>query len=860
MLLAALALFSSRVAWSAPPMSLPGDADCDGLVTSADLGHLSAELNDGDGDRASDVDGGTVVSCTGADANGDGLVTAADLSALTRILYGQTGSQGPLVTFLGIVSADGTTMLPLTDVPVPLFQTVSGLGFHLVVEAAPGASGLPVGQDLLNTLPADPAARPDLQAEVSRSLGDGNLAVCGEGGVPGVEPPNYGAEQMIANALNDLSCRFGVAANPSAACTIDQFGVHRFVDGRTRVQFCLPVSAIEAFPLGLTIVTVRVLDTAGNPGPIAQLVLRVGNQLLPTATPRPTATPKPSATSTETTTPAPTSTQTETASAGPSPTLTGTAVDTPTGTQIATATPTISASPSRSATPSTSATPSRTATVTASGTRTITNTPGPSPTPSATPTQTRTPTGPTPTLTPTPTASPSPSRTRTATGSPSASVTRTPSSTPTITRTPFGTPTATGTQTTTRTPTRTSAASPTRTGTPTETLTRTRTSTPTQTGTATRTPLISATLTATRSRTPTATSTLPSGSRTATATQTGTASRTATRSVTGTRSPRPTDTATASVTPSRTRTATATVTGTGTSPPTRTPSVTRTPTSTLSPTTTRTLTQTRTPSVTPTVTRTATVTRTGTATSTGTATRTATITRTPTPTGTSTRTTTITRTPSTTLTPTPTGTPTNTPRPGADVTYVGLARPSNDMPLDPIDVTSEGWPIYKWPVGYQFTVVIEAKPGPSRKPVGLNAFRYDPFDPTVRPDLEIIVSRPLGDGSLAVCDDMLPMLGGVPASPGFDQTQEISNAINDFACRFDNGSGNPGGRTAGGQCTVSTEGEPHFARSNSSTQFCAGPIAEPFGFRVGDTVVTVRVRDITGLAGPPAAFVVRVQR
>jgi hypothetical protein len=858
MLLAALALLSSRVAWSAPPMSLPGDADCDGLVTSADLGHLITEFTDGDGDQAGDVDGGSVVSCTGADANGDGLVTAADLSALTRILYGQTGSQGPLVTFLGIVSADGTTMLPVTDVPVPLFQTVSGLGFHLVVEAAPGASGLPVGQDLLNTRPTDPAARPDLQVEVSRSLGDGNLAVCGEGGVPGVEPPNYGAEQMIANALNDLSCRFDVAANPSAACTIDRFGVHRFVDGRTRTQFCLPVSAIEAFPMGLTIITVQVLDTAGNPGPIAQLVLRVGDQLLPTATPRPSATPKPSATSTETTTPAPTSTQTETASAVPSPTLTTTAVDTPTGTQIATATPTISASPSRSATPSTSATPSRTATVTASGTRTITNTPGPSPTPSATLTQTRTPTGPTPTLTSTTTASPSPSRTRTTTGSPSATITRTPSSTPSITRTPFGTPTATGTQTATRTPTRTAAASPTRTGTPTETLTRTRTSTPTQTGTATRTPLISATPTTTRTHTPTATSTPSlSGSRTATATQTGTASRTATRSVTGTRSPRPTDTPTASVTPSLTRTTTATVTGTGTRQPTPTPSVTRTPTGTRSPTTTRTPTLTRTPSVTPTVTRTATVTRTGTATSTGTPTRTTTITRTPTPTGTSTRTATITRTPSTTRTPTQTGTPTNTPRPGADVTFVGLARP-NDTLLDPVGVNGQGWPIYERSLGYLFTVVIEAKPGPSRKPVGLNAFRSDPFDPSLRPDLEIIVSRPLGDGSLAVCDDMLPMLGGVPAAGSFDETQPISDAINDFACRFVNGAGNPGGRSTGEQCILGDDGEFHFAVSGSTAQFCAG-IAEPFGFPLGDTVITVRVRDITGIAGPQASFVVRVQ-
>jgi hypothetical protein len=154
-------------------------------------------------------------------------------------------------------------------------------------------------------------------------------------------------------------------------------------------------------------------------------------------------------------------------------------------------------------------------------------------------------------------------------------------------------------------------------------------------------------------------------------------------------------------------------------------------------------------------------------------------------------------------------------------------------------------------------VVIEAMPGPSRRPVGLNAFRYDPLDPTVRPDLQIILSRALGDGSPAVCDNMLPMIGGVPASSSFDLTQPISNAINDFACRFVTGDGTPGGRSAGSQCTVFADGEFHFANSRSTAQFCAG-IAAPFGFPLGDTVVTARVQDSSGIAGPPASFVVRV--
>jgi hypothetical protein len=39
--------------------------------------------------------------------------------------------------------------------------------------------------------------------------------------------------------------------------------------------------------------------------------------------------------------------------------------------------------------------------------------------------------------------------------------------------------------------------------------------------------------------------------------------------------------------------------------------------------------------------------------------------------------------------------------------------------------------------------------------------------------------------------------------------------------------------------------------------FCA-LIAEPFGFPLGDTLVSVRVHDTAGQPGPPASFVVRV--
>jgi hypothetical protein len=56
---------------------------------------------------------------------------------------------------------------------------------------------------------------------------------------------------------------------------------------------------------------------------------------------------------------------------------------------------------------------------------------------------------------------------------------------------------------------------------------------------------------------------------------------------------------------------------------------------------------------------------------------------------------------------------------------------------------------------------------------------------------------------------------------------------------------------------VFEDGESHFVNSASTAQFCA-VIAEPFGFPIGDTIVTARVHDSTGQPGAPASFVVRV--
>jgi hypothetical protein len=627
--------------------SVPGDADCDGIVTSADLPHLQAELSDGDGAATELVAGGTVLSCSGADANADGTVTAADVTALIAFLHGQGtlgAGAGPVVTFFGIAAADGTVVKPVRDQPVPTFQSAGGLGFRVIVEGRPGLSEADVGR-LVDSGSPDPEQRPDVQLLVSRDLGDGSPMVCDEGGVPGVSPPNFGFGQPVTDALNDVSCRLSVNSNPARSCAIDRFGTNDFVDSTSRIQFCLPVSGVESFPDGGTVVTVRLLDVNGRAGVASQIILFVGSEPLPTFTVTATSTPSPS----------------------------------------------------------------------------------PPPTAIRTPTSSVTPTGSRP-----------PGSTRT----PSATRSGTPRPTQTPTRTP-----ATRTRTAART--------------------ATRTSTPTRTGTRTRTPTVT--------RTP---------------------------------------------------------------PDTAIPTPTRTPSLTPTPTVTRTITRTFTSSATPTKTATATATRTFT--------RTPTITNTPT----------VTPTPTITRTPTETRTPTPTPRPGADVSFVGIAQP-DDRITEPVGFNGAGLPIYERPSGSSFNVVVEGKPGPSRRSVGLNAFNFDPFDPSARPDLEIIVSRPLGDGSPSVCDDMPPLIGGVPASPSFAETQAISNAMNDFACRFTDGVGDPKGRSAAEACTRFEDGSFHFVAPDSTTQFCAS-IAPPFAFPAGDTTVTVRLQDVTGRAGPPRAFVVRV--
>jgi hypothetical protein len=184
-----------------------------------------------------------------------------------------------------LTRADDTLVLSTetTADGVPIFRRQTRAGFSLVVEGQAGPSGAAVGRSAFNESGESFA---DLQVEVSRSLGDGSPAVCDRlgptaGGVPAVDPPSFdGAPGNIA-ASNDLSCRFlngsdaPVARNRDEGCVLFPSGDLQFVRSSSTVQFCGFVTGVIEFPLGDTLVTVRLRDIDGNPGVPAQMIVRV---------------------------------------------------------------------------------------------------------------------------------------------------------------------------------------------------------------------------------------------------------------------------------------------------------------------------------------------------------------------------------------------------------------------------------------------------------------------------------------------------------------------------------------------------------------------------------------------------------
>ncbi len=194
---------------------------------------------------------------------------------------------GPRITSLSLAAADDSPVssIGLDDSGREIYQRVFGSGFRIIVEAAPGPSGLDVGRTVFEMEPADPTLRPDVHVIVARPLGDGNPIVCDNrgglfAGVPAVEPFGFDSSQQVTNVINEMSCRVqgGARTRSGDACTADPLGSgfgFAFVNPASEAQFCVEIARDWAFPVGDTVVAARVLDVLGNPGSVREMVVRV---------------------------------------------------------------------------------------------------------------------------------------------------------------------------------------------------------------------------------------------------------------------------------------------------------------------------------------------------------------------------------------------------------------------------------------------------------------------------------------------------------------------------------------------------------------------------------------------------------
>jgi len=216
----------------------------------------------------------------------------------------------------------------------------------------------------------------------------------------------------------------------------------------------------------------------------------------------------------------------------------------------------------------------------------------------------------------------------------------------------------------------------------------------------------------------------------------------------------------------------------------------------------------------------------------------------------------VTPTQTVTRTRTPTRTPTATPpiAPGPHITYFGIASASNRL-YEPI-ASENGVAVYQQPAGLGrgFFIVIEARAGGSGISPGITQFTSEPG---ARPDLQILASRDLGSGeglgSAAVCDTAPPNVGGVPGfnPPDFNPSSAVTDALNDFGCRFANNTFDP--------CLFGDDDNPRFANPTTTVQFCSdGTVARALEFPKGDTLLVVQWRDFGGNIGTPARIIIRV--
>jgi len=153
----------------------------------------------------------------------------------------------------------------------------------LIVEAAPGGSGLPASGVLPG--PCTNPTPPDLQIETNRFLGTPTPLVCPPDpnvstGIPAFPTPDFSSNPVVTTALQDFASRFEFVTSPSGACTLDSFGNFSYVNSGPNPndpnirQYCDLVTSKVGFQAGDTLLTLQVFDTAKNPGPPAQIIIR----------------------------------------------------------------------------------------------------------------------------------------------------------------------------------------------------------------------------------------------------------------------------------------------------------------------------------------------------------------------------------------------------------------------------------------------------------------------------------------------------------------------------------------------------------------------------------------------------------
>lgn len=198
-----------------------------------------------------------------------------------------------------------------------------------------------------------------------------------------------------------------------------------------------------------------------------------------------------------------------------------------------------------------------------------------------------------------------------------------------------------------------------------------------------------------------------------------------------------------------------------------------------------------------------------------------------------------TRVPPTPAEPAPTPSPT-----GPEVVTLAVTQYDGTI-LEPDEVDDEGRPVFVRASGQGFLIVAEARSGANGRPGG-NVV-YDQSG--ALPDFQMIVSRPLGDGSEAICDT-----GGVPATESLqiDDSEAVRDAVNDLGCRI----------MASPSINVLCTRDPvslaeRKINDHAQRQYCL-PIAKGWRFPAGDTIVAARLRDNGGTNGPLAEMVVRV--